>query len=143
MEAAISSSLSHPNIVQTYTYTIRPMRDNSSQGALTSSDANVVEATYETTGREPNSAGSGGSSNVHSYEVRRRGGDVLRWVVCIRAAGPIAMPVSEAARACVLRSGMHAGCGSGRLCCARWRCMRCCFAARRCALCLSSATRAV
>jgi len=31
MEAAISSSLSHPNIVQTYTYTIRPMRDNTQQ----------------------------------------------------------------------------------------------------------------
>ncbi len=28
MEAAISSSLSHPNIVQTYTYSIRPMRDS-------------------------------------------------------------------------------------------------------------------
>ncbi|GFH13033.1 uncharacterized protein HaLaN_08834, partial [Haematococcus lacustris] len=27
MEAAISSSLSHPNIVQTYTYAIRPMKD--------------------------------------------------------------------------------------------------------------------
>ena len=29
MEAAISSTLSHPNVVQTYTYTIRPMRDTS------------------------------------------------------------------------------------------------------------------
>lgn len=28
MEAAISSTLSHPNIIQTYTYTIRPIRDS-------------------------------------------------------------------------------------------------------------------
>lgn len=27
MEAAISSSLAHPNIVQTYTYAIRPIKD--------------------------------------------------------------------------------------------------------------------
>lgn len=33
MEAAISSSLSHPNIVQTFTYTIKPMRDNASSAA--------------------------------------------------------------------------------------------------------------
>lgn len=69
MEAAISSSLSHPNIVQTYTYTIRPMRDNSQHAALTSSETTNAEATYETTGRETTSQGSGGSSNVHSYEV--------------------------------------------------------------------------
>ena len=70
MEAAISSSLSHPNIVQTYTYTIRPMRDNSQHATLNSSETNMVaEATYETTGRETTSQGSGGSSNVHSYEV--------------------------------------------------------------------------
>ena len=31
MEAAISSTLCHPNVVQTYTYTIRPMRDTSGQ----------------------------------------------------------------------------------------------------------------
>lgn len=74
MEAAISSSLSHPNIVQTYTYTIRPMRDNSQAQVVHSSDGNALpnpaEATYETTQREPNSGGSGGSTNVHSYEVR-------------------------------------------------------------------------
>ncbi|GAX83025.1 hypothetical protein CEUSTIGMA_g10452.t1 [Chlamydomonas eustigma] len=40
MEAAISSSLSHPNIVQTYTYSMRPIRDAedfqmSSSGSLT------------------------------------------------------------------------------------------------------------
>jgi hypothetical protein len=73
MEAAISSSLSHPNIVQTYTYTIRPMRDNSQAQVMHSSDGNALpnnaEATYETTQREPNSGGSGGSTNVHSYEV--------------------------------------------------------------------------
>ncbi len=34
MEAAISSTLSHPNIVQTYTYTIRPMRDSSAPPAI-------------------------------------------------------------------------------------------------------------
>ncbi len=28
MEAAISSSLSHPNIVQTYTYAIRPVKES-------------------------------------------------------------------------------------------------------------------
>jgi hypothetical protein len=73
MEAAISSSLSHPNIVQTYTYTIRPMRDNSQAQVVHSSDGNALphaaEATFETTQREPNSGGSGGSTNVHSYEV--------------------------------------------------------------------------
>jgi hypothetical protein len=74
MEAAISSSLSHPNIVQTYTYTIRPMRDNSNQQQPTqqlpsSGDNAVVEATYETSKQDVNSGGSGGSANVHSYEV--------------------------------------------------------------------------
>jgi hypothetical protein len=28
MEAAISSSLTHPNIVQTYTYSIKPIKDS-------------------------------------------------------------------------------------------------------------------
>ncbi|PNW79397.1 hypothetical protein CHLRE_09g413400v5 [Chlamydomonas reinhardtii] len=36
MEAAISSSLSHPNIVQTYTYHIRPLRDSSALPPSTS-----------------------------------------------------------------------------------------------------------
>lgn len=75
MEAAISSSLSHPNIVQTYTYTIRPMRDNSSQQPTQmSSGDNVVEATYETSKQDVNSGGSGGASSVHSYEVCRHVG---------------------------------------------------------------------
>ena len=38
MEAAISSTLSHPNVVQTYTYTIRPMRDTSGQHQQQGSD---------------------------------------------------------------------------------------------------------
>jgi hypothetical protein len=43
MEAAISSSLSHPNIVQTYTYTIRPMRDTTQQQQqLTSSGTHLA-----------------------------------------------------------------------------------------------------
>ncbi|KAG2426117.1 hypothetical protein HYH02_014872 [Chlamydomonas schloesseri] len=36
MEAAISSSLAHPNIVQTYTYHIRPLRDSSALPPTTS-----------------------------------------------------------------------------------------------------------
>ena len=41
MEAAISSTLSHPNVIQTFTYTIKPMRDTSGgqpQDALPSQD---------------------------------------------------------------------------------------------------------
>ncbi|GLC58980.1 hypothetical protein PLESTB_001429200 [Pleodorina starrii] len=34
MEAAISSSLAHPNVVQTYTYHIRPLRDSSAPASV-------------------------------------------------------------------------------------------------------------
>ena len=36
MEAAISSSLSHPNIVQTHTYTLSPVRERGSSGKMSS-----------------------------------------------------------------------------------------------------------
>jgi hypothetical protein len=45
MEAAISSSLSHPNIVQTYTYTIRPMRDTTQQQQVNRSSGMCSYAT--------------------------------------------------------------------------------------------------
>eukprot|EP00955_Chlamydomonas_euryale_P052308 355120-Chlamydomonas_euryale.AAC.1 len=39
MEAAISSTLSHPNIVQTYTYTIAPVKN---QGMPTREDLSLM-----------------------------------------------------------------------------------------------------
>lgn len=82
MEAAISSSLSHPNIVQTYTYTIRPMRDNSSQQPThLSSGDNGVDPTYETSKQDVNSGGSGGAASVHSYEVCVSTCWPVQWVV--------------------------------------------------------------
>ncbi|KAL6760519.1 kinase-like domain-containing protein [Haematococcus lacustris] len=68
MEAAISSSLSHPNIVQTYTYAIRPMKD---QTPMTS----YIEPGMFVTNLDTTMKASGGSmsdtnQNVHSYEVR-------------------------------------------------------------------------
>ncbi|WIA08278.1 hypothetical protein OEZ85_007721 [Tetradesmus obliquus] len=75
MEAAISSSLSHPNIVQTYTYAIRPMREHSQNiGTLETMTDIMPTATGNgiatiATGLTNKSSSSGGSA-VHSYEVR-------------------------------------------------------------------------
>ncbi|GAX74177.1 hypothetical protein CEUSTIGMA_g1626.t1 [Chlamydomonas eustigma] len=77
MEAAISSSLSHPNIVSTYTYSIKPVRDTTSAGpqldpsliVLTGGstvDGNTLAGTNGVTKRGDN----GNAGLVHSYEVR-------------------------------------------------------------------------
>ena len=88
MEAAISSSLSHPNIVQTYTYAIRPVRNGNEAGggggggglsgpmpggpasgpssdSLTPPGAAAAGAAAATS-----SGGSLSAAAVHSYEVK-------------------------------------------------------------------------
>ncbi|GAX77891.1 hypothetical protein CEUSTIGMA_g5333.t1 [Chlamydomonas eustigma] len=42
MEAAISSSLSHPNIVQTYTYSMKPVQDQGGTGSVSGSNSVAV-----------------------------------------------------------------------------------------------------
>ncbi|GBF87741.1 hypothetical protein Rsub_00452 [Raphidocelis subcapitata] len=76
MEAAISSSLSHPNVVQTYTYAIRPLREAASSGdSLPDPGGGASVAPRVDSGTRPSQLSvqrSGGSSGgmVHSYEVR-------------------------------------------------------------------------
>jgi serine/threonine protein kinase len=69
MEAAISSALSHPNILQTYTYDIRPLRDNAGPGAQ-----KMVMGMSSALGPASGSSGALGTSDgggaVHSFEVR-------------------------------------------------------------------------
>jgi len=66
MEAAISSALSHPNILQTYTYDIRPLRDNAGAGSK-----KLMMGMSTTLGPSTSVAGSdGGGGSVHSFEVR-------------------------------------------------------------------------
>ncbi|KAJ9524730.1 hypothetical protein QJQ45_024366 [Haematococcus lacustris] len=74
MEAAISSSLSHPNIVQTYTYAIRPIKDRTAMpegmepGLLVTSDGTTTAGADAV--KDSGSSMSNISQNVHSYEVR-------------------------------------------------------------------------
>ncbi|KAG2500643.1 hypothetical protein HYH03_001410 [Edaphochlamys debaryana] len=83
MEAAISSSLVHPNIVTTYTYFIRPYHEPTHDGVLNGSRNNATAMGGE--GRAAEEGPSGGSEGVgsldesgssadeaaiHSYEVR-------------------------------------------------------------------------
>lgn len=68
----------HLRVLQTYTYTIRPLRDNNAQQQLLGSSTDqhlpdgqtaADDAVGATATRDGQSHGSGGSSNVHSYEV--------------------------------------------------------------------------
>ena len=72
MEAAISSSLAHPNVVATYTYSIKPVRDTTTAALI---DPGIIVMTSGSV-----SGGGGGGSidtsgsesslaRVHSYEV--------------------------------------------------------------------------
>ncbi|KAG2498087.1 hypothetical protein HYH03_003845 [Edaphochlamys debaryana] len=87
MEAAISSSLAHPNIVTTYTYSIRPYHEPSGHGIenmlsrSTRAPRNTPNDSEARSGRGPEGAHPGGgntlvdglspdSSSIHSYEVR-------------------------------------------------------------------------
>ncbi|GLC35525.1 hypothetical protein PLESTB_000198200 [Pleodorina starrii] len=78
MEAAISSSLVHPNIVTTYTYFIRPYHEpthSSVQQMLPASAQPSYSSTTKAFGPEPSfvpedDSLSTGESTVHSYEVR-------------------------------------------------------------------------
>ncbi|KAF8066284.1 Gucy1b1 [Scenedesmus sp. PABB004] len=79
MEAAISSALSHPNIMQTYTYDIKPLKDNSSRGGPSEKQLLLMGSTADSTGGVSSggaaAAGAGGmtageNAGVHSYEVR-------------------------------------------------------------------------
>jgi len=74
MEAAISSSLAHPNIVQTYTYTIKPVRDIEAElmaAAMVVSDANTMTFAGATSaGRSNVSTLNQTDKGIHSFEVR-------------------------------------------------------------------------
>eukprot|EP00878_Enallax_costatus_P026891 GHUV01028902.1.p1 GENE.GHUV01028902.1~~GHUV01028902.1.p1 ORF type:complete len:767 (+),score=239.67 GHUV01028902.1:298-2598(+) len=73
MEAAISSALSHPNIMQTYTYDIKPIKDNSraEQNLLVLGSIAASESPAVTTkgGGQQNGI-QGCEAGVHSFEVR-------------------------------------------------------------------------
>ncbi|GLI65793.1 hypothetical protein VaNZ11_009413 [Volvox africanus] len=79
MEAAISSSLVHPNIVTTYTYFIRPYHEPTHEGVQqmlgTPSTHVNTNNMYRSLGNDPPPPGADESvaaseSTVHSYEVR-------------------------------------------------------------------------
>ncbi|GIL86268.1 hypothetical protein Vretimale_13734 [Volvox reticuliferus] len=67
METAISSSLSHPNIVQTYTYAVLPVKGDANQ--MDTKHGAGTSMTVDTT--SPLAAMSNADAqNVHSWEVR-------------------------------------------------------------------------
>lgn len=67
MEAAISSALSHPNIMQTYTYDIKPIKDTSRP----EQKLVLLGSTASTGGHDTGSSATTESTdNIHSYEVR-------------------------------------------------------------------------
>lgn len=77
MEAAISSSLAHPNVVATYTYSIKPVRDTTTTAIV---DAGIIvmsgsisgtsmQAGSESEGGTPRASGEFALALVHSYEV--------------------------------------------------------------------------
>ena len=77
MEAAISSSLAHPNVVATYTYSIKPVRDTTTAALI---DPGIIVMSSGSVSGISASGGGGGSVNasggseaslamVHSYEV--------------------------------------------------------------------------
>ena len=66
MEAAISSALSHPNILQTYTYDIRPLRDTSVGATKLIMGMQSLTTGYGLSGSDDSNAAAG----VHSFEVR-------------------------------------------------------------------------
>ncbi|KAJ9511825.1 hypothetical protein QJQ45_004378 [Haematococcus lacustris] len=68
MEAAISSSLSHPNIVQTYTYAIQPMKDQTPETSYV--EPGLFVTNLDTTIKASGGSMSDTNQNVHSYEVR-------------------------------------------------------------------------
>mmetsp|Transcript_4672 Transcript_4672/g.14117 ORF Transcript_4672/g.14117 Transcript_4672/m.14117 type:complete len:888 (-) Transcript_4672:1869-4532(-) len=84
MEAAISSSLMHPNIVATYTYSIKPLRDTTvaqAQAAggivlIKAGSTALMSASHVGKGRTPppppaaTTPESGAAAPVHSFEVR-------------------------------------------------------------------------
>ncbi|KAI8463338.1 MAG: hypothetical protein J3K34DRAFT_149057 [Monoraphidium minutum] len=72
MEAAISSSMNHPNIVQTYTYTIRPTTSANALPVIELGSSVVGSATAtspEGSGVTPPSSALNASPHVHSFEV--------------------------------------------------------------------------
>ncbi|KAF5837371.1 kinase-like domain-containing protein [Dunaliella salina] len=81
-EAAISSSLIHPNVCQTYHYSIKPVRESSRSGlemgdlgsAVVFSESEVSSSKpksgFLTDSKGHNSGSSGAPEEVHSYEVQ-------------------------------------------------------------------------
>lgn len=67
MEAAISSALSHPNIMQTYTYDIKAIKDTSRpEQKLVLLGSTASTGGHGDTG---SSATTESTDNIHSYEV--------------------------------------------------------------------------
>ena len=83
MEAAISSSLAHPNVVATYTYSIKPVRDTTTpQDNLDTTGMVLMGRSTIANGVSPPegpckvpSIGDTAIGNVHSFEVRDDAGD--------------------------------------------------------------------
>ncbi|KAG2438991.1 hypothetical protein HYH02_010782 [Chlamydomonas schloesseri] len=76
MEAAISSSLVHPNIVTTYTYFIRPYHEPEHEGIQNMQigpgpGQTTLDSAFSSRGASAVRAGSGDTqTSIHSYEVR-------------------------------------------------------------------------
>ncbi|GIL91710.1 hypothetical protein Vretimale_14832 [Volvox reticuliferus] len=89
MEAAISSSLAHPNVVATYTYQIKPLKDSSAQKTGRPSDELTASAIIVGNDKATDGGGSGQrledplapfkedideaqnrAAGIHSYEVQ-------------------------------------------------------------------------
>ncbi|KXZ47914.1 hypothetical protein GPECTOR_32g527 [Gonium pectorale] len=86
MEAAISSSLAHPNVVATYTYQIKPLKDSSSSSGRVSDDLTssaIIVGGDRTSVAAPDASSApspvhqtpsrqddGGRGGIHSYEVQ-------------------------------------------------------------------------
>lgn len=71
MEAAISSALSHPNIMQTYTYDIKPIKDNSRSEHSLLVLGSTASSSTSTGGSEGGAQqpSMNAEAGVHSYEV--------------------------------------------------------------------------
>ncbi|GFR42839.1 hypothetical protein Agub_g3797 [Astrephomene gubernaculifera] len=111
MEAAISSSLAHPNIVQTYTYHIRPLRDSSAAqmpAAVQQQQQHLLPPTTPGSSHMPSSRAGGGTAGGTTAGDTAGGGGTTA-----AAGGPAAGGGSSSAvaPAAVLAAGAGGGKG--------------------------------
>ena len=70
MEAAISSSLSHPNIVQTHTYSLQPISSIASGGSRRGNDTTMTGSQLVRIGSSSSGSAGGSTSTPSGFEVQ-------------------------------------------------------------------------